>query len=350
MQGQHTWSEIQSQPEVWEAARQKAAAAAADMVERWPLAGFTEALFIGCGSTHYLSLTAAGLCNRLTGLRARGLPSSEVFLFPEYSLPGADARPLLFAVSRSGETSETILALRAFRERFPGPALTVGNYPESALVRECDAAIVISEGQEESVAQTRSFSSMLLSLEAYLGTAAADDAYVASLSALPKACTEVLARQSDPMQKLGADPRYDTTIFLGSGPLYGIACEGMLKMKEMSLSHSEAYHFMEFRHGPKSIVNRGALIAALLSDNAREQELRVLREMRQLGATVLLVCDEDPGAADAADIVVALGSGLPETARAPLCLVPLQVLAYGRAISKGLDPDRPTNLDSVVVL
>lgn len=350
MRGQHTWSEIQSQPEVWEAALRRATEAGRDAAQRWPLVGFPEALFVGCGSTHYLSLSAAALCNRLTGLRSRGLPSSEVFLFPEYSLPAPGASPLLVAVSRSGETTETLLALRAFRERFPGPALTVGNYPESALVRQCDAALVVPEGREESVAQTRSFTSMLLSLQVYLGLAAGADTYVESLRALPDAARAVLGRDGELLQKLGGDGRFDTIIFLGSGPFYGVACEGMLKMKEMSLSHSEAYHFLEFRHGPKSIVTQRTLIAALLSDGAREQELRVLREMRQLGASVLAVADEIPDATDAYDVAVSLGSGLPEAARLPLCLLPLQLLAYGRAMGKGLDPDRPTHLDSVVVL
>ncbi|NPV07572.1 MAG: SIS domain-containing protein [Anaerolineae bacterium] len=350
MRGQHTWSEIQSQPEVWEAALERASEAGRHAAQRWPLVDFSEALFVGCGSTHYLSLSAAALCHRLTGLRSRGLPSSEVFLFPEYSLPAPGASPLLVAVSRSGETTETLLALRAFRERFPGPALTVGNYPESALVRQCDAALVVPEGREESVAQTRSFTSMLLSLQVYLGLAAGNGTYVESLRALPGAARTVLERDSEPLQQLGGDGRFETIIFLGSGPFYGIACEGMLKMKEMSLSHSEAYHFLEFRHGPKSIVTQRTLIAALLSDGAREQELRVLQEMRQLGATVLLVADEVPDATDAYDVVAYLGSGLPEAARLPLCLLPLQLLAYGRALAKGLDPDRPAHLDSVVVL
>jgi len=350
VRGQHTWTEIQSQPEVWRAALGHARTAGADIAARWPVQDYSALLFVGCGSTHYLSLTAASLARGIARTNARGLPSSEVFLFPQYNLPARHVRTMLWAVSRSGETSETLLATRAFRQRSSGPALTVGNYPESALVHDCDAAILIPEGQEESIAQTRSFSSMLVALEVYLGLAAGNQAYVESLEALPAAAASVLALHSQPLQELGADATFDTVIFLGSGPLYGIACEGMLKMKEMSLSHSEAYHFMEFRHGPKSIVNERTLIAAILSDAATDYELTLLREMRELGAYILLVCDRDPGDELAADTVVPLQSGLPETARAPLCLLPLQLLAYGRAIARGLDPDRPTNLSSVIIL
>lgn len=350
VRGQYTWTEIVSQPEVWEAALRRSEAAAADMVARWPMKDYQRVLFIGCGSTHYLSLTAASLARGIAGASARGLPSSELFLFPRYTLPTSGAKSMLWAVSRSGETSETLLALRAFRDRFEGPALTVGNYPDSALVRESDGALLIPEGQEKSVAQTRSFNSMLLSLQVYLGLAAGDRSYVEALRVLPSVASAVIGTHSGPLQEMGADATYDTVIFLGSGPLYGIACEGMLKMKEMSLSHSEAYHFMEFRHGPKSIVNERTLIAALLSDSATDHELKVLEEMRGLGATVLLVCDRDPGDVRWADVLVTLGSGLPETARAPLCLLPLQLLAYGRSIARGLDPDQPANLSSVIIL
>ena len=350
VRGQHTWTEILSQPEVWETALDRVIPAAKDMLARWPIKEYQRLLFVGCGSTHYLSLTSASLARGIAGASARGLPSSELFLFPRYTMPASGAQSMLWAVSRSGETSETLRALHAFREHFEGPALTVGNYPNSTLVCECDAALLVPEGQEKSVAQTRSFSSMLLSLQVYLGLSAGDQAYVESLRVLPSVAATVLGRESGRLQELGADATFDTVIFLGSGPLYGVACEGMLKMKEMSLSHSEAYHFMEFRHGPKSIVNERTLIAALLSDTAAEYELKVLEEMRALGATVILICDRDPGDSRWSDVLIPLESGLPETARAPLCLVPLQLLAYGRSIARGLDPDQPANLSSVIIL
>jgi len=348
LKGEHTWSEIQSQAEVWPAAWRHALEASRRISAAYRAGEFSEAIFIGCGSTHYLSLSAAALASGLLGLRSRGLPSSEVFLFPSQALP-RQGKPWLVAISRSGETTETIKAVRLFRERFDSEVITIGNYPESTLAQECDDAVLIPEAQEQSIAQTRSFASMLLAAQVTLGACAGNEEYLSQLSRLPQAVGPVLQRHTEPMQKLGADDRFDTFIFLGSGPFFGIASEGMLKMKEMSLSHSEAFHYLEFRHGPKSIVNRRTLIAALLSDSAREDELRLLREMRQLGASVLLIGDDI--AADApADFVVELGSGLPELARLPLCLPPLQVFAYGRSIARGLDPDTPTNLSAVVVL
>jgi glucosamine--fructose-6-phosphate aminotransferase (isomerizing) len=117
----------------------------------------------------------------------------------------------------------------------------------------------------------------------------------------------------------------------------------------MSLTNSEAYHFLEFRHGPKSMVDSSTLVVGLLSDTARRAETQVLREMKELGATLLVLAESAEGLGWA-DAVVPFGSGLPEGARLPLYLPVLQLLAYHRAVSKALDPDAPRNLDAVVKL
>lgn len=349
VEGQHTWSEIESQPAVWQAALQHATEAAPAIAKSLRRGGHDELLLIGCGSTYYLSLAAASLAGEVLGVRARGLPSSEMLLFPRQSLPRAGA-PALVAVSRSGETSETIRAVAAFRSRFSMPVITVGNYPESTLARQCPLQIMVPEGQEESIAQTRSFNTMVIALQVLLREwAGGSHPYLSGLERLPDLAGSLLGRHGSTMRDLGSRTDFDTFIFLGSGPLYGIACEANLKMKEMSLSHSEPFHYMEFRHGPKSIVNKGTLITALLSDSARDEELRLLSEMRALGATVLLVGDGVPSGAPA-DIIIDLQAGLPEGARLPACLLPAQMLAFHRAMAQGLDPDRPTNLSAVVIL
>ena len=139
--------------------------------------------------------------------------------------------------------------------------------------------------------------------------------------------------------------------FLGNGPLFGLACEAMLKMKEMSLSYSEAYHTLEFRHGPKSMADGSALVIGLLSPNGLAQELAVLSDMQVLGARRMAItesaADLAPGAAGEQ---VFLQSGLSQANRIVLYLPVLQLLAYQRAMAKGLDPDGPRNLTAVVTL
>jgi glucosamine--fructose-6-phosphate aminotransferase (isomerizing) len=113
-------------------------------------------------------------------------------------------------------------------------------------------------------------------------------------------------------------------------------------MKEMSLSHSEPFHFMEFRHGPKSMITPSSLVVALLSEANRAQENAVIQEMAAMGAQILSIAERDAS--------VAFNGGLPETMQNILYLPVGQLLGYERSISKGLNPDRPNNLDAVVRL
>jgi len=192
---------------------------------------------------------------------------------------------------------------------------------------------------------------MLLLTQALTTVLARDDRMLERLQRLPDALENLVARLGDLPQRLGADQNIERFFFLGSGPLYGLANEAMLKTKEMSLSYAEAYHPLEFRHGPMSMVNEHTLVAGFLSDVGLAEELRVLEEMQRLGARILaLVEDASIFTAWQADHVVELRSGLDEWERGPLYLPVIQRLAYHRAVAKGLDPDWPTNLRAVVEL
>jgi len=346
--GQHTWAEITGQPEAWRATLEAFAADRVALEDFLNQADFAQVLVVGCGSTHYLAQTAAAILTRRTRTPAHALPSSELWLFPSTISPG---RTLLLAVSRSGTTTETLRALERFRETHGGPALAITCYPESPLVQQADLALVTPAGQERSVAQTRSFTSMLFLTQALSAVLARDEAGVERLHRLPDALEDLVARLGDLPQRLGADQDIEQIFFLGGGPLYGLANEAMLKIKEMSLSHTEAYHPLEFRHGPMSMVDEHTLVVGLLSDTGLAEELRVLEEMQGLGAcTLALIEDASVLTGWQADYLVELCSGLDEWERGPLYLPVLQRMAYHRAMAKRLDPDRPNNLTAVVEL
>jgi glucosamine--fructose-6-phosphate aminotransferase (isomerizing) len=124
----------------------------------------------------------------------------------------------------------------------------------------------------------------------------------------------------------------------------------MLKMKEMSLSYSEAYHFLEFRHGPMAMVNANTLVAGLISDSGGSHEIAVLRQMRDQGARVLSITESDTAQLSEWSHVVPLNSGLPNWARSVLYLPVLQTMAYYRAMARGVNPDHPANLEAFVSL
>jgi len=346
----HTLEEIVGQTAAWQAALEETITKGEQIRELLDKGSFREVIFTGCGSTYYLSLTAAAIFQHLTGLRTLALPTSELVLYPNSSLVQGEPT-LLVAVSRSGETTETLWALRGFKARWGKTVLAITCYEDSALASEASLSLIAREGKEESIAQTRSFTSMLVAAQALAGIAAGRDDYLEQLQALPSLGEELIAKRWGLTRELGENVGLQRFFFLGSGPRYGLACEAMLKMKEMSLSYSEAFHFMEFRHGPKSMVDDTTLVVGLVSDSAREHEVAVLKEVKELGARTLALA-ESKKQADLDDIVylICFDSGLPELAREVLYLPVLQLLAYYRAMAKGLDPDKPTHLEAVVRL
>lgn len=304
-------------------------------------------IFTGCGSTYYLSLAAAGWFQALTGTPAQGVPSSELWLFPELYYREKE-RSLLVAVSRSGATSETLRAVSAFQARGRGEVLTIQCQPDSPLAQLGRVNLVIPSGRENSVVQTRSFSSMYIAALALGARWGGQRELFDQMPRLLDRGERLIGEVGPRARRWAAELEVDRVYFLGSGPRYGLACEASLKMKEMSLTHSEPLHFLELRHGPKSMVDPRSLVVGLLSDGARPSEEAVLREAAALGAR-LLVLGEDPSPSAGA-ITLSLRSDLPEPLRSVLYLPLLQLLAYERAMLKELDPDRPTNLESVVVL
>ena len=335
-----TWTEIQSQPDAWQQALASIADIEPQLGELARSQDYEQVIVTGCGSTYYLALAAAASLREIAKSEALALPASELWLNPRTSFPSS-RRTLLIAVSRSGETSETLHAVEASRAAQRGPILTISCYAERALASMGDLNLVLPSGQEHSIAQTRAFSTLYLATLAFASLRAGRQDLYSALQQLPEACSLVLSTSYDYAYAFGCDSRIERFFFLGAGARYGLAAELSLKMKEMSLSESEPFHIMEFRHGPQSMARRGTLIVGLLSDTQRSYEEAVMNEMEALGATVMRQ------GVRPANVVLAT---VPEAIRGPLYLPFGQMLAYERAIWRGLTPDKPSQLEAVVRL
>ena len=204
----------------------------------------------GCGSTYYASQIGAALLQAQTGVPASAFTASELMLYPQsYFHP--QAMTLFIAVSRSGKTRETNQAVRLFRKHGKGVVAVITCTSDSELGSEGDFVLAVDSAQEKSTAQTRSFSSMLIQLQALAGTLAEQD--IRMLDTLPEIGLRLFKNYGNLARKLGEDTSIGQFVFLGSGPLYGLACEAMLKMLEISLVPSLAFHTLEFLHGPKYV-------------------------------------------------------------------------------------------------
>lgn len=339
----YTLTEILTQPSAWQSALREAERVAPEW--RRLLEDVSAPLvFTGCGSTWYLAEIAAALFRRLSGRQTFAVPGGELLLYrPDWLGNWSNQSPLPFlvAISRSGATTETVRAVQAWRSE-GGRTLVVTNYPDSPLTFLADAALLLPEGREESVAQTRSFASMLVGLNALAVLLSDQQALWEEMQRLPEAAHRLIERYRPLAQSMAEDASLERFYFLGSGLRYGLAREASLKMKEMSLSHSEPFPFLEFRHGPMSMVNEHTLLLGLLSELNRAHEQAVLEEMKARGAHVLTLADRNA--------LVAFESGISEAGQAALYLPVLQLLAAYRSLSKGLNPDRPHNLTAVVTL
>lgn len=343
--GRHTYAEIKSQPEVWRAVLESAAGDASRVQQAWRNIGPKQVLFTGCGSTYYLSQTAAALLQGMTGIPARGVPASEIALYTQETVSHPE-ETLLIAVSRSGTTTETAAAMTKFR-RIGGKAVWgITCYPQTPVGEETDLALLAEAAQEESVAQTRSFSSMLVLAQALAAFAGGTD--WTPLQRLPDVAARLLAETEGMAKAVATRDDVSRVFFLGGGPLYGIACEAMLKMKEMSITQSEAYHFLEFRHGPKAMVDGQALVIGLLAERAYEHGAAVLNECAGMGGEIVALTPR--GVQGLPGQIVALPNGMPDWARTAAYLPTLQMMGYYRSIHKGLDPDQPRNLTAVIFL
>ncbi len=310
----------------------------------------TEFVFIGCGTSYYLSLCAAAVYSGITGEKARAVTASDVFLYPESIFP-QNHKFLGIPISRSGSTTETIWAAKYLKNELHIETLALSCNPKSDLVKISPRSLVAEAAVEASVVMTKSFTSMLLMIQLLAAAKSRNQKYFANLKELPAKGRAVINDFEGIAKQIAENKELDYFIFLGQGPYYGLACESMLKMKEMSLSISEAYHSMEFRHGPISIIDHHTVVIFLMSDSGREHETRMLKDVKALGAKTVVVCERSaPEIKSLADYRVELNSGLSDYARLILYMPIMQLLGYHRAIGKGLDPDNPKNLTQVVIL
>jgi glucosamine--fructose-6-phosphate aminotransferase (isomerizing) len=343
MQTLKSWTEqeIHSQPEAWEQGLGEIRSRAGALRDLWRAGDYEQVIFTGCGSPYYLAIAVAATLREKFGLAAQGIPASEVWLNPQAAY-AQNKRTLLVALSRSGETTELLEACKAFRARGQGDVVTLSCSPQSSLSELGNRNVLLASGQEVSLAQTRAFTTLYLAALACGAIWTGKNDLLDDLARLPIMGRRVLNEHEVITHELGSDQAIDHYYFLGSGPRYGLACELSLKMKEMSLSDGEPFHFLEFRHGPQTMVGPNALVVGLMSESNYEREMAVMNDMRVLGGRTLSLGERDCD--------VNFDSGIGDAARNLLYLPIGQLLALARALSKGLNPDQPHNLSAWVKL
>ncbi len=313
-------------------------------------------LILACGTSYYSGSTARYWLEDIAGIPTTVEIASEY----RYRTSVPDPRTLVVTISQSGETADTIAALKHARSLGMTHTLTICNVATSAMVRECKLAYITRAGVEIGVASTKAFSTQLVGL--YLLTLALaqvrgrlseaqEAAHLKALRHLPVAVQAVLALEPQVIAWSEDFARRENALFLGRGMHYPIALEGALKLKEISYIHAEAYPAGELKHGPLALVTDQMPVVTVAPNDALLEKLKSnLQEVRARGGQLYVFAD--------ADSRIDSGPGLhvirmPEHygALSPILhVVPLQLLAYHTACARGTDVDKPRNLAKSVTV
>ncbi|MCW5587846.1 MAG: glutamine--fructose-6-phosphate transaminase (isomerizing), partial [Chromatiales bacterium] len=308
---------------------------------------------IACGTSYHAGMVARYWLEEI------GVPC-QIEVASEFRYRKTVVQPdtLFVTISQSGETADTLAALRAAKKAGYIGSLVVCNVPESSLVRESDVALMTRAGPEIGVASTKAFTTQLVALRLLTlalakrnGLSAAQEtAWVEELQSLPRQ-VEVVLKLSDAIAEMANSfSDMQNALFLGRGTFYPIALEGALKLKEISYIHAEAYPAGELKHGPLALVDeRMPVICALPDDPLLEKVLSNLQEVRARGGELFLFSDKKVRIALDRYQNLTLDDICPGTA--PIVYtIPLQLLSYHVAVLKGTDVDQPRNLAKSVTV
>ncbi len=307
--------------------------------------------FLGCGSAYYAGQMGAVLVEELARIPSDAEPASEF----RYRNPVVDPDTLYVAVSQSGETIDTLMAVQELKRK-GGQVIGAVNVVGSAIGRECGSGIFLHAGPEIAVASTKALTNMAASfamLALLLGrvrdlSAAAGQRIVAGLRALPGQIEEILAGEPHIAEVARRFAAAEHMFFIGRVRGWPVAREGAQKLKEVSYVHAEAYQAAELKHGPLALINSAMPSVVIVpADELMPKNISTIEQIRARGGPVIAVTSApQPLAADA---VIRIPRAEPELE--PLLLnVPLQLLAYHIAAALGRDIDKPRNLAKSVTV
>jgi glutamine---fructose-6-phosphate transaminase (isomerizing) len=313
-------------------------------------------LILACGTSYYSGCVAKYWLEDIAGI------PTQVEVASEYryrtSVPHPDT--LVVTISQSGETADTLSALRHAQSLGMQHTLTICNAATSAMVRECALAYITRAGVEIGVASTKAFTTQLaglflltLALAQAKGRLSEDDEarHLQDMRHLPVALQAVLALEPQLIQWAEQFAQKDNALFLGRGLHYPIALEGALKLKEISYIHAEAYPAGELKHGPLALVTSAMPVVTVAPNDALLEKLKSnMQEVRARGGVLYVLADADTHiqSEDGLNLI-----RMPEhygVLSPILHVVPLQLLAYHTALAKGTDVDKPRNLAKSVTV
>lgn len=308
-----------------------------------------------CGTSFHAGLVGRHWLEGLGGIPCQIEIASELRYRTTVVKPGS----LFVVLSQSGETADTLAALRQAKELGYQKTLAICNVPESSITREADFTLLTRAGAEIGVASTKAFTTQLvalLMLTAVLGKRHGlkpemEQKIVNELKGLSKRINEVLKLDTTIAELADYFVDKEHILYLGRGVEYPIALEGALKMKELSYIHAEAYPAGELKHGPLALVDKNMPVISIAPNDYLFEKLKSnLQEVRARGGRLIIFGDQSASFTDLSDIILISMPTIDEIIAPIVYTIPLQLLAYHVAVEKGTDVDQPRNLAKSVTV
>ena len=320
------------------------------------LRGVNSALVLACGTSYHAGLVARYWIESIAGLPCQVEIASE-YRYRE-TVPNPNA--LVITISQSGETADTIAALQYAKSLGQDKTLAICNVAESALTRQARLRFLTRAGPEIGVASTKAFTTQLAALFLLTLVLAklrgkfsneTEQSYLKALRHLPSALADVLKLEEPITSWANGFAEKHHALFLGRGMHYPIALEGALKLKEISYIHAEAYPAGELKHGPLALVDRDMPVVAIAPNDALLEKLKSnLQEVKARGGELYVFADADSHFQESEGVHVIRLPGNRGALSPILHVVPLQLLAYHAALTRGTDVDKPRNLAKSVTV
>ncbi len=302
--------------------------------------------FVACGTSYHASITGKYLIETLAGVPCNVVIASEF----KYTAKTWDKETLVVFISQSGETADSLTALRYAKET--SHTLAIVNVAGSAMWEEAEYVIQTQAGPEIGVAATKTYLAQLTAIYLLAGTISKNDKIINQLNEVPKYIKEAVAK-SDEIKVLSK--RYNfahNAFYLGRGFSYPIALEGALKLKEITYVHAEGYAAGELKHGPLALINEDMPVIVVIPPGEDYNKTLVnLEEVKARGASVLAVGSEgNEDLKSKSKEMISINPKVPDILAPLVYTVPLQLLAYYVTVDKGFNPDQPKNLAKVITV
>lgn len=319
------------------------------------LKGIEAVQIIACGTSYHAATVAKYWIEEYANIVCRVEIASE-YRYRKVVVP---KNALLLTISQSGETADTLAALRMSKQQGYALTMTICNVKQSSLVRESDIALMTEAGPEIGVASTKAFTTQLTAL-LLLTIAIAknnglteqtEQSLIQALQQLPSYINQALTLDKEIEKVFECFVDKQNALFLGRGIMHAVAMEGALKLKEISYIHAEAYAAGELKHGPLALVDESMpVIAVAPNDELLEKLKSNLEEVAARGGKLFVFADKNAGFENTKDITVINLPHMPEVLAPIVYTIPLQLLSYHVAVIKGTDVDQPRNLAKSVTV